>query len=158
MDTAQIHVYRQVDRYVIGALDRTITGVWISTPRVITLSLGATHGELGAAALRSLDDSQVNIPHPDFRSVPPRDQALWRAAGVRSRRRFMKDTYLCSLQRHNSTLTLIPAVNGGVSGPGRGWTPMEEAASVQSANEEPAALGRVIFKVLAKGSASEFLY
>ncbi len=124
MQFANIYLLR--DRYFIYPLRKTTAGVWLASPEYVSIALSALDKDLGAAVLAALPQSDGVVPHPT--SWTEVSTSRLRAAGAKSEKAFMTDARLVSIKCTDS-IELEPNVNGGASGPQRGFSPIPGRSS-----------------------------
>lgn len=120
------NIYQLRDRYFICPLRKTTAGVWLASPEYVCIPLSALDKDLGAAVLAALSQSDGVVPHPT--SWTEVSTSRLRAAGAKSERAFMTDARLVSIKCTDS-IELEPNVNGGASGPQKGFSPIPGRSS-----------------------------
>jgi hypothetical protein len=121
--------YRWTDCIIIHPQSQTTAGFWVTDGPITSLLITCTHYDLGFAASHALRLSRSQVPLPDFKSQEwiALQKEVWAAAGRRSLRQFMANACYVGLRLSSGVLLVEPSLNGGASGPGRGFRPIPEA-------------------------------
>ena len=146
---ANVGVFQRGSQLLLAGDDETEAGFWIATARIRVLPVSTPAAVLGAALHAALAESRVGVPTPRFGTgAPALDAPLWRATGVRSRRAFMAGTRFCVVSQVGSDLTVTATHNGGSTGNGRGWHPVDAPPRHVPAAAPPEALGAAVLAAL----------
>jgi hypothetical protein len=147
-DTALVTVYVRGEQYFIEGYDCTHwqeAGFWVASGAVVTVDQAVSDATLGAAAVRVLSQSRLNVDIPTREAAPKVEAMLFRAMRVSSRKASMQGTKACSLSRNAARYLLTPLVNGGSSGEDRGYRPLDPVQTMQlPAGATTAAVGKAL--------------
>ena len=102
-------------------------GLYIANGWIRTLAVDVDDTVLGQAVFEALHNSGDSIKA----AAEGRERALaalLKAAGVRSYRKFVRGTRTVGVgvRPHSSSITFLPYRNGGPTGPGRGFHPIQD--------------------------------
>jgi hypothetical protein len=124
MPIGRASIYRLSSRFVICAESTTRSGIGIAVEPYIVLSMPVSAVELGKAINHALASSHEGIAHPlSWKELAAPRLA---AAGVKSEAAFQKQSALVSVVCDGKTVTFIPHRNGGATGNGKGFLPIDE--------------------------------
>jgi hypothetical protein len=137
-------VYRIGEFYLLHAHEQAPPGFWVVVPPYERLSGDVGDEELGRAAVDCLGRSGPMVSYQPSRAA--RDGELIKAAGFRSRKRFVEAAEMCTLRRDAADWSRI-RVSGWTKDPRRSaWAPNEKTIEVDGTDLP--ALGQAIRTVL----------
>lgn len=135
------NIFQLRDRYFTHPLRKTTAGVWLASPEYVSIPLSALDKELGAVVLTALQQSDGIVPHPTSWIEVSTSRLL--AAGVKSEKAFMTGARLVSI-KGTDLIQLEPHVNGGASGPQKGFSPIPDRSTSLSYSASAEDLGAAI--------------
>jgi hypothetical protein len=142
---AAASVYRTADRYVV-APEVGGGGHWVVGGSAAALPRPSSPQELGRLVLDALRQSLAQSPPEGERNLM---RPVLRAAKLRSYRRLLEQSALCSVLEDGTDLVLTPTRNGGSTGPDRGFVPLaEEATKCPRQNQDIALVGHAVLETL----------
>jgi hypothetical protein len=133
----QTSLYLSGAEWVLTSLSRTDAGVWLANLVVHRLAAGCGDADLGDGVLRSLDASQLDVPHPE--SLPLHHRRLREGLGVGSYDLFLARARLLAVHRIGPAVLLTPHRNRGLR---HGFEPLPGKLTLQS--PDPTALGEAV--------------
>jgi hypothetical protein len=142
MRTQTAAVYRLGDFYLVHSLMRVPSGYWVARPPFARVGVeGAPLEQLGEEVKAALDKSD-QLPADPPRDEP-QDAELIKAAGFKSRKRFVEAATTCTVERTGEVVEIRGAVRAAK---GSYWVPDSDAVEV--AEPESSALGEVVEAML----------
>lgn len=139
-------VYKLSDFYLVHSLMRVPSGYWVVRPPFIRIEVGVEGDhldQLGQEVEAALDRSD-QLPVD-----PPREEAqdteLIKAAGFKSRKRFVEAAATCTVERTDGSVEIRGAVRAVK---GSYWVPDSDAMEV--AELKHAALGAAVEAILSR--------
>lgn len=119
-------IYKLPSRFIVCPLSTTTSGIGVTSEPYIVLPASVSAVELGEAIKQALYLSQDGVSQPlSWKGLAAPRLA---AAGVKSDATFQKQASLVSLVADGKTVTFTPHRNGGATGPGKGFFPIDECA------------------------------
>jgi hypothetical protein len=117
-------------RILIETHDDIGAGVGLVTDKITFVELSVSDSDLGKLIKEHLNKTQkidfFKIP-PDYnRDVKPRLDNYKKVTGLKTIKAQMKDSLEVSIRRINDTFRIIPSINGGSSGPERGYSTIKD--------------------------------
>jgi hypothetical protein len=144
MRTQTAAVYRLGDFYLVHSLMRVPSGYWVARPPFVRVGVDGTAleqlGEEVEAALDRSDQLPADPPRDE-----PQDAELIKAAGFKSRKRFVEAATTCTVERTGDSVEIRGAVRAVK---GSYWIPDSDA--VEMAEPKSAALGDAVEAVLVR--------
>ena len=114
----RIGVYEFPDKYVIITIDTLEQGGGIHTDQITSLPKSVDNLELSKWILKHLELSKSGIKNFDREKAK---NELIKVTGLKTLKAQMKDSKYVSLNRHNGIYSIGPTINGGTSGPKKGY-------------------------------------
>lgn len=137
---------RLKDRWLICPELKTVSGLLVSSEPFESLPADADPTTLGGAVRSALLQAEGTIPNPtDWKAVSAPRLA---AAGVKTESAFQRHSKLIRISAEAATIELTPTGNGGVSGEGKGFHPLDEVALVVALNCTDIELGEAVYEAL----------
>lgn len=106
--TGLVSVYGRPEAYFLDSSSRTTAGLWLQDGQPEKLDRTAASAALGAAILRILDRSRLEIAHPSQDEWSEQRRAmldpLVKLARMRSWREFVRDVTLVSVEKEDEDL------------------------------------------------------
>jgi hypothetical protein len=137
-------VYRIGEYYLLHAHEQAPPGFWVGVPPYERLTEDVGDAELGQTAVDCLGRSRPMVSYQPTRAA--QDGELIKAAGFRSRKRFVEAAQMCTLRRDAADWSRI-RVSGWIKDPRRSaWVPDDKTTEVDGTDLP--ALGQAIRTVL----------
>ena len=114
----RIGVYEYPDKYVIVTIDTLEQGGGIHTDQITSLPKSVDNFELSNLILKHLELSKSGIKNVDREKAK---KELIKVTGLKTLKAQMKDSKYVSLNRNNGIYSIGPTINGGTSGPKKGY-------------------------------------
>ncbi|MDR0516480.1 MAG: CdiI family contact-dependent growth inhibition immunity protein [Fibromonadaceae bacterium] len=138
-------IYMRNKHYYIMPYSQTTVGLYIGVEPITVLDDNVSDKILGKSIVDSFAFSKEEIPNPsDSDNVA---KPLLKAAKVKSWRAFMSGSESISFENIDGVIKLLPWVNGGAVGPGRGFRSNGEKDCILSADCSAAELGKTVKKM-----------
>jgi hypothetical protein len=139
-------VYVRKSDYIVESSCWTTRGLCVGSEPVELLPIDAAAAELGEAIRRALSAVREGVAHPaDWQAqLAP----LFKVAGIKSWDALQKSAKLCSIEAIDGPIRITPSRNGGTTGDGRGYHPMNEKAVILPPDATAAELGAAVLRAV----------
>lgn len=114
----RVGIYEYPDKYVIVTIDTWEQGGGIETDRISVVKKDISDLLLSELILRHLELSKSGIKEFDRDKVK---REMIKATGLKTMKAQMKDSLYISISRIDGKYSIAPSINGGTSGPKRGY-------------------------------------
>ena len=111
-------IYEYPDKYIIVTLDTLEHGGGIETDKITVVPKDINNLEFSELILNHLELSKSGIKNFDKNK---RKKDMIKATGLKTLKAQMQDSKYVSINRINEKYSISPTVNGGTSGPNRGY-------------------------------------
>jgi hypothetical protein len=113
-----VGIYEYPDKYVIITIDALEQGGGMQTDQISVTSKDIDNLEFSELILKHLALSKSGIKSFDREKAK---KELIKATGLKTLKAQMKDSKYISINRNNGIYSIGPTINGGTSGPKRGY-------------------------------------
>ncbi|TNE53327.1 MAG: hypothetical protein EP338_12390 [Bacteroidetes bacterium] len=129
------------DRILIETHHQLKSGQWIRSNTLSFVKSEISDQELGELVVRHLDLSQDRVREISRSRYQKIQQEYKHITGLKSIKAQMKDARNVHISRKNGLLVFEPTINGGSSGPGRGYSFIQDKISRIESSNNPAKIG-----------------
>jgi len=144
-----VHIYLRNKRYYISPRSSTTTGLGIENGPITILEDDVSNEIFGKSVIDSTAFCKKNIPHPTNSAEWSQGMKEYlKMLKMRSYKAFVTGAELIAFyEKADETIRVLPWVNGGATGPTRGFTANYEKERILSAGFSAAELGEAIRKM-----------
>lgn len=132
------------DRILIETQDKVRAGLRVTTDQITFLDVEVNDNELGKVVIKHLNLSRTGVRDPKQKDHKIYEEKYKKATGLKTIKAQMKDAKYVGVIKKESVILFEPTINGGSTGPNRGYRDVENASISIASNSSAKEIGETL--------------